>query len=109
MNSRRKYVLKEKLMHHKDDSFYLCGNVFNLRMTGDISEATNYGILRRLYKLIAEKKFNKEFLFTNALGITMHFDSKLEVETGGMKGFVLKIALKLIRLVERLQAKLKNQ
>ena len=66
------------------------GNIFNLHLTDDISRATNYGVLRRLCKLVAKKKFKKEFVFINALSITMHFDSKLEIETGGIKGFILK-------------------
>ena len=111
-NSKRKYVLKKKLSDSRGSHYlylYLRGNILNLRMTDDISKATNYGILRHIYKYIAKRKFNKEFVFINTLSITMHFDSKLEVETGGVKGFVLKVALRLVRVIEQFKTRLENK
>ena len=98
----------KKVLYCKTFDEYLRGYI-NFKFSHDISMATNYWIFAKIYKIIVDIKFQNDFKIKNAIGVSMHFDSKLEIETGGIKGFILKIALKLIRLIERLQIKLKKQ
>ena len=73
---------------------------------GDIDMATNDWIFAPIYKIIADIKHENDYKIKKGIGVTMHFDSKLEVETGGIKGFILKVALKLIRLLEQLKTRM---
>jgi len=71
-----------------------------LKLTDDITIAKDYGIFAGLNCLLASKKFGTKFHITKTISIDGIFDSRFEMQIGGIRGFINKILLKLIRFLD---------
>ena len=65
-----------------------------------IEEAKNYYPFAVLVRLFVLLYYGVSFRVVEGLSISGHFDAKMEVETGGVRGYVAKNILKLIRWLE---------
>lgn len=95
---------KTKLLKFK--TLYIKGFFPFLIPTPDIGEAKNYfpfAILVHLFCLIYHRVNLK---VVNGVSISGHFDSRMEVETGGVKGLFNKLVLYILRRLEEIERKL---
>jgi len=94
---------KVKIIRYK--GLYLTQS-FPIRMSSDIGKARNYYPFANIMSFYHRTFDEINCFVVNGISINGDFDSKLEIEMGGIKGWIKKTILKIIRYLEEQQRKL---
>lgn len=89
---------RRKILRYTHDLYVK--KAFPFVHTTNIDDAKNYYPFHNIVRTLIYWKYKLRVKPLNALSVEAKFDSKMEVETGGIKGLWQKILLKIIRYLE---------
>lgn len=73
---------------------------FPFTHTNNIDEATNYYPFHEFFRAFIYWIYKIKVKPINLLSVKANFDSRMEVETGGVKGWWNKLLLKIVRYLD---------
>lgn len=96
---------RTKFLRYK--TLYVKGFFSSIKLTKYIDNATNYYPFATIVRIFALVFLGMNCKVVNGISISGNFDSRMEVETGGIKGLIGKLILKFLRLLDELKEKIK--